>query len=510
MANNSPNGDYSKKGRKEDKDIELGEKLAKELYQKAQEELVACLLASKGDPSEAFEILSPNDFEEPKYELIYGAALELSRNSEVVDAYTIANYLENQGELQTVDGLQGLQQLTTIGKKKSREAPLKIFAKILRERSAKRNVKEILESYSQLFIGDSGASAADSLADLQSELNDQLYKLSNESTMAEISDVSAKYESLLEERRRISEENADQASGLQGIPTLLPSLNKYTSGFKAGQMITVAAATGVGKSVFAINCAVAAMQAGKSVMFFSLEMGIDEINDRIFSSISSIPMNDLKQGHFEESQRAVFDETVKELMGSKLTIDADAKQTVDGIRAKALKKAQSPEGLDFIVIDYLQLMTPTGRYGSRQEAVADMSRNVKLLAKYLGIPIMVLAQLNRQKSEEEDSTPSLDSIRESGAIAHDSDIVLILDRKKRTDEDIPPTRVILAKQRNGEADKIIKCHSDLECSLFREMIVRQDLESYTDEEMQELENELESQIGDFDEDDDLADWDDFE
>lgn len=502
-----------KKDRKiDEEEKKKGETLSKELYQRAQEELVACLLAAKGDTSEVFEILTPSDFEEPKYELIYTAALDLSRNSIVVDSYTIANYLEEQGELVTVDGLQGLEALAIQGRKKSREAPIRIYAKILRERSAKRNVTEILQRSLELFVGNSGATTADSLADVQSELNDQLYKLSNDSTMAEISDISAGYEAQLAERRRISEENADQASGLQGIPTLLPSLNKYTGGLKGGQMITVAAKTGVGKSVFAINCAVAAMQAAKSVMFFSLEMGIDEINDRIFSSMSSIPMNDLKQGLVEDSQREVFDATVKELMGSKLTIDSDAKQTIDGIRAKALKKAQSPDGLDYILIDYLQLMTPTGRHGSRQEAVADMSRNVKLLAKYLGVPIMVLAQMNRQKgeNEEEDGIPSLDNIRESAAIAQDSDIVIILDRKKRTDEDIPLTRVILAKQRNGEADKVIKCHSDLECSLFREMIVRQDTESYSDDEMQELEDQLDEQIGDFDDDDDLADWDDFE
>lgn len=487
-----------------------GEKLSKKLYDDAQEALVASLLASQRDNADVFEILEPGDFAEPKYEVIYTAALELSRQSEHVDAYTVANYLETRGELATVDGLQGLQQLTTIGKTLGMKAPIKVFAKILRETSAKRQITDLLDDYKLKFKGDSGETAADALADFQSVLNDQLYRLSNESTLAEISDVSTTYQDLLEERRRISEENAEIGDGLQGIPCSLPSLNRYTTGWKAGQMITVAAETGVGKSVFAINSAVAAMQAGKSVLFFSLEMSVEEINDRIVASVSSIPMNDLKQGLLEDSNQRILDESIADLATAKLTIDFDAKQTIDGIRAKALKKAQSPEGLDFIVIDYLQLITPTGKFSSRQEAVADISRNMKLLAKQLGVPIMVLAQMNRSKDESsEDGMPKLSGIRESGAIAQDSDVVILLHRNKSTDEDIPPTYVILAKQRNGEADKTIKCHSHLECSMFQEIIINREFQSYSEEEVAAMGDDIEEDLEDLD-DLGMDDWDDFE
>ena len=489
---------------------QTGDELSKKLYDKAQEALVASLLASRKDNAEVFEILSPDDFAEPKYGAIYTAAMELSRQSEPVDPYTVANYLEAKGELVTVDGLQGLQQLTTIGKTLGMEAPIRVFAKILRETSAKRKVKMTLIDFGERFAGDSGQTAVDALADLQSELNEQIYSLSNESTLAEISDVSKSYRELLEERKRISEENAEIGDGLQGIPTSLPSLNRYTTGWKAGQMITVAAETGVGKSVFAINSAVAAMQAGKSVLFFSLEMSVEEINDRIVASVSSIPMNDLKQGLLEDSSHRVLDESIADLSKAKLTIDFDAKQTIDGIRAKALKKAQSAEGLDFIVIDYLQLITPTGRFSSRQEAVADISRNMKLLAKQLGVPIMVLAQMNRSKDESsEDGMPKLSGIRESGAIAQDSDVVILLHRNKSSDEDIPPTYVILAKQRNGEADKTIKCHSHLECSMFQEIIINREFQSYSEEEVAALSDDLEEDLEDL-EDLGMDDWDDFE
>lgn len=493
-----------------EKKKKTGEDLARELYRKSQEELVSSLLAARGDITKVFEILDSQDFDEPRYEVIYNAAVELSRRSEPVEAYGVAKVLEESGNLHLVDGLQGLHQLTTLGKRKQLETPLVLLAKILKEYSARVRIRNIITDSTKDFEGDSGSSAADSLANLQATLNEQMYKLSNDSTVAEISDLATDYNELLEERRRISEENSELANGLQGIPSLLPSLNKYTSGWRPGQMITLAAETGVGKSVFAINSAVAAMQAAKSVMFFSLEMSVEEIHDRIVSSISSIPMNDLKQGILDDTQMRILGETQKDLKIAKLAIDESEKQTIDSIRAKALKRAQSPEGLDFIIIDYLQLITPSGRYSSRQEAIADISRNVKLLAKQLKVPIMVLAQLNRNKDDSESDMPDLSRIRESGAIAQDSDIVILLHRKKATDEDIPPTYVILEKQRNGESGKIIRCHSQLECSVFREIMSRKESdETYSNEELQELEEQIANEIEDLD-DLDTEEWEDFD
>jgi len=486
-----------------------GEKLSRKLYAEAQQAMVATLLASRRDNAEVFEILTPDDFAEPKYGLIYSAAMELSRQSETVDAYTVANFLEGQGQLETVDGLAGLQQLTVVGKELGMDAPIRIYAKILREASAKRRGIELLEEARGSFWGNSGKTAVEGFTELQAELNEQLYRISNDSSLAEISELAANYREKLEERKKVSEDNAELGDGLQGIPTSLPTLNRLTTGWKPGQMITVAAGTGMGKSVFAINSATAAMQAGKSVFFISLEMEVEEIHDRIISGISSIPQNDLKQGTLDEHQLRILDESIEELKKAKLTVDSDPNQTVDGIRAKALKKAQSPEGLDIIIIDYLQLIKPTGHYGSRQEAVADISRNMKLLAKQLGVPVMVLAQMNRTKDESEDGLPKLEGIRESGAIAQDSDVVILLHRNRSPDEDIPPTYIILAKQRNGEADKVIKCHSHLECSVFQEIIVKRDFESYSDEQVAAMSEELEEDLEDM-EDLGMEDWDDFE
>lgn len=476
----------------------------RELYKKAQEKLISSLVYTDSDITDIFENVSILDFEEPDYQLIYEAIISLSRRGEETDVISIARELESEGVLSDVGGIKKLYTIREAGKKSILQTPISVYAKILVESSAKNKLSNLLDEYKEFFKDDSGMSAADALSDIQSNFNEHLYRLSNDSTIAEVSDLSEKYMDLLSKRKIIAEENSELAEGLLGIPSLLPSMNKYTTGWKANQMITVGAKTGVGKSVYAVNAAVGAVQANKSVMFFSLEMDADEIQDRIVASVTSIPMNELKKGFLNDEHRDILSEALSELKTSNLTIDADAKQTIDSIRAKCLKKAQSPEGLDMVIVDYLQLITPTGRYNSRQEQVADISRNIKLLAKQLQIPIMVLVQLNRAKNDEEEDLPTVDSIRESGAIAQDSDIVILLHRERSLDDELPPTLVILAKQRNGAAGKVIRCHSQLECSMFREIVSRKDHDdefSDDDNDIDDLKDELEDDMNEFDFDD---------
>ena len=247
------------------------------------------------------------------------------------------------------------------------------------------------------------------------------------------------------------------------------------------------ALTGKGKSIFAINNAVAAAQANKSVLFFSLEMGIEEIRNRLFASVTGIPANDLKQGTVDDSE--ALKKGMEEVQKMKITIDTQPNLTVDSIRARALRQAQSPQGLDMIVIDYLQLLTPSRKGANRQELVAEISREVKLLAKSLDVPIMIVVQLTRPGKDKEETTPSIFDIRESGSIASDSDVIVLLHREESNDGTIPHTQVILAKNRDGAANKMILCHSDMACSVFRE-IKKKGTEHVTDEELEELEEDF--------------------
>ncbi len=462
---------------------------AKDLYKESQRRLIGSLVADGESVNRVLEVVTAEDFEEPDLQLIFESIINASRADESVTTISIAKDLENRGLLAKVGGAAAIYDFKTRGERWRIEAPAEVYAAIVKEHSAKSRMKTVLGEHEKLFTPDSGATAADVISQLQGELNSELYKLSDESTVAEMTDSMDEYLAILAKRKLVAENNEDGAAGLQGIPSLLPSLNKYTSGWLPGQLITIGARTGVGKSVFAINCAVAAAKAAKSVLFFSLEMEEMELKDRMISSITGIPMNNLKNGTLDANEERILRSAAAEINEMKILIDTDPKVTVESIRARALRRAQSPMGLDMIIIDYLQLITPTGRFSSRQEAVSDLSRNMKLLAKQLQVPIMVLVQVNREGNNDEDPLPKLDRIRESGAIAQDSDTVILLHRDQTMDDTIPHTLVILAKNRNGEANKTIRCHSNLECSLFRETQRAKDVEeSITDDDIAALDN----------------------
>lgn len=469
-----------------------------ELYKQAQKRLIGSLLADGEGVNGVLEAVTIEDFEEPSLQLIFESIVNVSRIDEDVTIISVAKNLDSLGNLTKVGGAAELYSLQKRGKVWRLEAPSELYASIVKEYSAKTRITEALKEHEELLKPDSGYAASTVISQIQGGLNTELYRLSDESTVYELGGSMDEYFKILAERNARSKANEDGAAGLQGIPCLLPTLNEYTSGWLPGQLITVGARTGVGKSVFAVNSAVAAAQAGKSVLFFSLEMGEQELKDRMISSMTGIPLDHLKKGTLTEEELELLHQHRPEVDGMNVLFDTDPNISVDTIRARALRRAQSPAGLDIIIVDYLQLIKPVGHFSSRQEAVADISRNMKLLAKQLQVPIMVLVQVNRggAKDDEEDNVPRLDGIRESGAIAQDSDIVILLHREQTMDDTIPHTLVILAKNRGGVAEKTIRCHSNLECSLFREVQRARDVENtITDEDIAALDS--------YDDDDDL-------
>lgn len=476
----------------------------KDLYNEAQESLIASLLFDGEKVGRVLELVSFEDFSEPSLSLIMKALTEVARRSETVSVVSVARELDAMGELEATGGAPNLYRLRTIGEEALMAAQPDIYASILKESSAKHKIKQLLTDSESSFTDDSGTLAREGVAVLQNSLSQEVLRLADDATLTDISSHIDNYFELIEEREEISKNNEEKAEGLQGIPSMLPSLNKYTSGFMPQQLITVGAKTGVGKSVFAIMTAVAAARAGKSVMFFSLEMSRDEIIDRIVANMSSVSLTKLKQGRVSDEDREKVVRAVEELKNSNIVIDTDAKSSIDSIRSKALRQSQTEEGLDMIIVDYLQLITSSSRFNNRQEIVADLSRNMKLMAKSMNVPIMILSQLNRGKQDEEDKTPTLDNIRESGAIAQDSDIVLLLHRDANIDNTTPHTLVILEKNRNGESHKTIRCQSILECSMFREIVREKDISNtMTEEELEELATSEEydlSEFGDFDDD----------
>lgn len=684
------------------------------LYERSQRRLIGSLLYSSDGSNDILGMVTSEDFDDPAMEAYYKSISNVAKRDEEITAFTVANELEGLGLLSKLGGLQELGMLREEGRKALMEAPSILYADQVKKGSTRKLVSSILEEAKPALKEDSGRALTDVVGNLANSLHGELYKMSNESTTVELADTVDNYPEVLEERKIRSEAHGGEEVGLQGIPTPLKTLDKYTRGWTAEQLITIGARTGIGKalaldtmvvtpdgwktigelkigdkvygrdglptiitnmtevmrdrpcfefklsnresfiadeehqwivvingsetvkttleirkvleqggevrirkseplqysdneypavknsygfgcllsvtkakaiptdfiqsevsfrkdlfwgivdsqeelypdlvelgnnlglaipvgaistsevprasdksvivsgvepvatvpvkcievdnhdhsyligesmipthnSIFAVNSAVAAAASGSSVLFFSLEMSDEELVDRLVSSVTQVSQSKLKTGYVSADDLRKISDQAETIRNMRIQIDTDPHVTIDSIRAKAIQKKQSKDGLDFIIIDYLQLIssTPGHTFGSRQEQVAVLSRSVKLLAKQLQIPIMILVQLNRAVNTEEDQIPTLDNIRESGAIAQDSNIVVLLHRDKEivSDDEPPKTKIILAKNRNGPADRIITCNSFLSTSTFLEVTAEEYALIATDEELDDL------------------------
>ena len=234
-----------------------------------------------------------------------------------------------------------------------------------------------------------------------------------------------------------------------------------TRGLQKRQVIILAARPGAGKSAFALNIALnAAINEKKSVAFFSLEMGAEEIAKRMFGCVGKIDGDVLKTGKFKNTDWKKWNEAMSELQDTKFYIDDSAGLTVSEVRRKCRKLKNSDDGLDLIVIDYLQLLSSSAKYaGQRVQEVSEISRDIKKLAMELEVPVIALAQLSRsvEQRKGDDSKPKLSDLRESGSIEQDADIVLFLhsDEYGKYDGNLNrKVELLVAKHRAGSTGSV--------------------------------------------------------
>ena len=207
------------------------------------------------------------------------------------------------------------------------------------------------------------------------------------------------------------------------------------------------------------------------MLFCSLEMKKKEIMNRLVSANSTVRLSALGSGALSSEELAKVAASRKEVEDLPITIDSTPDVTIDYIRAKAQQMASSPTGLGLVIVDYLQLITPSrhGAGGNREREVAEISRGLKLLSMKLSVPVLVAVQLNRPHKGDEDPTPSKDDIRESNAIAQDASAIIILHRDLKQNEGKDPTLFIIDKNRNGASGKRFRCQTMLNYSKFVEI-----------------------------------------
>ena len=401
---------------------------------------------------EVKEFLSTDDFYKNAHQIIFRAMEHLSDNREAIDVLTVRSLLENQNDLETIGGIAYIAELATAT---PTAANASYYAKIVAEKSLLRQlINKLTQSVEKAYSQEDPAE--DVLAEAEKSLID-VQQGRNTSSFRRISDVLSMNLDDLEER-------AKQKSTITGIATGYPALDAMTTGLHEEELIILAARPAVGKTAFALNIAQnIGTKQDKTVAIFSLEMGAESLVNRMLAAEGTIESHNLRTGQLNDEEWNQYFIAMGTLSKASIYIDDTPGIKITEIRARSRKLAQETGNLGLIVIDYLQLISGTGRE-NRQQEVSEISRQLKILAKELKVPVIALSQLSRGVEQRQDKRPVLSDIRESGSIEQDADIVAFLyrddyyDRAGADDDDegfndVPEVdnkvEVIIEKNRSG-------------------------------------------------------------
>lgn len=420
----------------------------------AEKSVLGSMLISRDAAELAAEMLSASDFYVPQHQDIFEAMTELVSRVQPVDSVTIVDALERAGKLASAGGLGYIAELSLFVPS---AANVSYYINIVEDRSV---LRQLIKAGGEIM---NEASTSDSpVTDILDEAERRVFSISmkkNEETLVPVD------KSAMAAYMRIGELMRTRGQ-ISGVPTGFRELDELTSGLQKGDLIIVAARPSVGKSTFAMNIAeYAATTAGKRVAVFSLEMSREQLTTRMLCSQAKVDMQKVNSGETTEEDLLVLSDALLTLSDSKMYIDDSGNLSVADIRSRC-RRQKTRYGLDLVVVDYLGLLQLTSKRGSLVADIAEATRALKILAKELEVPIMLLCQLSRgsESRKENGYRPILADLRDSGAIEQDADLVLLLYRKalamrNRKDDSASgapneeiednSAEVIVAKNRNG-------------------------------------------------------------
>ena len=403
----------------------------------AEQSVLGAMLISKDAIADVTEVIRGADFYRPSHETIHDAIIDLYGRGEPVDMVTVAAELQRRGELQRIGGAPYLH---TVSANVPIAANAGYYAEIVREKAMLRRLVDAGTKIVQ--IGYAGEGQVDDIVD---QAQAEVYKITDKRATEDFAPLSDIMDGVLDEIEAISNREA----GLYGVPTGFADLDDLTNGLHSGQMIIVAARPAMGKSTLALDlCRAASIHNNLSSVFFSLEMTRSEITMRLLSAEAKVPLNHIRNGNMNDDDWAKLARKMGEVSSAPMFIDDSPNMTMMEIRAKARRLKQRHD-LKLIVIDYMQLMSSGKKVESRQLEVSEFSRQIKLLAKELELPIIALSQLNRGPEQRGDKRPMMSDLRESGSLEQDADMVILLHRDDVYEKE---------STRPGEADLIVAKH----------------------------------------------------
>ena len=412
----------------------------------AEQAILGCMLTDKDSVIDAIEVLKEDAFYREDNRAIYSAILSLYSKSEPIDLITVKAELVEAGNFERVGGLE---YLASLPERVPTTSNVDKYIKIVEEKAMLRSL--IMSANDLVALGYDETEDVDILMDMAEKKVFELAQKKNTKGYTPLKDV------LVESFEKL-EELYNQKGRISGLSTGFMDLDLKTSGLHNSDLIIVAARPAMGKSAFAINIATnIAVQSGKGVAIFNLEMSKEQVGNRILCSEAMVDSNKIRTGQIEDDDWVKLASTLSRLSEAPIYIDDTAGISIMEIRAKC-RKLKIEKDIGLVVIDYLQLIQGSGkRNASREQEISEISRSLKILAKELDIPVIALSQLSRGVEKRDDKRPMLSDLRESGAIEQDADIVMFLYRDDYYNEDSEKkdvAEVIIAKHRAGSTGTI--------------------------------------------------------
>ncbi len=402
----------------------------------AEQSVLGAMMLDRNQIAVATEFLRSDYFYKEAHAIIYEAIEEVFKKNEPVDIVTVREHLDKTGNLEKVGGGA---YLTTILDMVPSPEYAEHYGKII---ESKYMLRQLINASNRI--------AADAyewegeVPDLVSDAAKIIHDIGGDRSSREIIPMKAAVKDAL----KTLQDRFENRGKMEGVSSGFKGIDTYTTGFKPGELIILAARPGMGKTSLALNiCEEVALREKKSVGFFSLEMSAEQLVLRMVCSLGEIDATKIKKGFLIDKDWEKLGKAFDALKNAPVSLVDSSSLSGTQLRAKALRMDQDSEiGLDFLVIDYLQLMTASGRRpDSRVQEISDITRQLKLLARELNIPILCLSQLSRQtEAQRGTKKPQLSHLRDSGSIEQDADIVMFIYRPDYYEDD--------KKNENGGAD----------------------------------------------------------
>ncbi len=408
----------------------------------AEKSVLGAMIMDREAIVAASEMLLSEDFYVKQNQILFEAMVELNNDGKPVDLVTLQSKLKEKDIPPELSGVEYVKELLDAV---PTAANVKYYAQIVQEKSALRKLIRVVET-----VENDCYAQKDPVPTIMEETEKNVFKVVQRRNAGDYVPISIVVNNALD-KISIAAKNR---GAVTGIATGFIDLDYKTAGLQPSDLVLIAARPSMGKTAFVLNIAKhIAMELDKSLAIFSLEMSKEQLINRMFSLESGVDAQKLRTGNLDEADWENLIEGASKIGQSKLIIDDTPGISIGELRSKC-RKYKLEHNLSCVMIDYLQLMTGSGKSAeSRQQEISEISRSLKSLARELSVPVIALSQLSRAVEQRPDKRPMLSDLRESGAIEQDADVVMFIYRDEYYNKDNPDNKgkaeIIIAKQRNG-------------------------------------------------------------